>query len=359
MKRSPDLDYHIEMPELGRTGFNEYSALFEKNDTPREEGILEWRYKDNAAKDTSVISLAMHDDSDETSAVYAMMGVTFLFEGKPVAGTQSLDTLTDISHRRRGLFPFLAEKSYARTAELGSIAVYGFPNKNSCPTFAKHLGWTIYGPVNFLVRPLRTGYFLERLLGPVGLGSVAKRFNLRLPAAKPNVQNLTFRTVAAFSKPHEEIWREAAQSFRIAVDRSAEYLNWRIFGRPDGAKYRVIEAVNEVGEIDGFVIWALEEKHGGRIGYLMECLARAGRVEVHSILLRKAIREMSVARADAILAWSISGQLGTRALRGCGFLTLPTRLRPIQLYWGCRSLQPGVELQESDWYISYLDSDTV
>lgn len=357
MKKAPEQDYSIESG-LNEAGFARYEALFAENGMPRQEHSLNWRYTRNPTEGTSVVNFALSRETGDTGAVYAVMGVDLLHDGQRRPGAQSLDTLTDAQHRRKGLFPYLARHCYNHLAKSGCLAVYGFPNANSCPTFKKHLGWTIYGQVDFLIRPLRTGYFVEGLLARAGLGWLGKAVDLQLPVARPRPARVTLRPVTRFGARHEAVWREVAGHARIAVDRSADYLNWRLFDHPDAARYRIVEAVAGE-EVLGFAAWRVERKHNGQIGYLMECLARDGRDDLRKLLLRHALHDMKAAHADLVMAWSPPHQPGTQSLRRCGFLPMPERLRPIDLYWGAKIFAPGVSFGATDWYISYLDSDTI
>ena len=357
MNAKPTDLYRQESNSDPRVDFLRYESLFEKNGMPREDGFLQWRYVDNPARNLSTINFAVEKESGVSGAVYATMGGVFRVRGDLVGGVQSLDTLTDAAHRRKGLFPFLAQANYTAASAKGSEFVYGFPNANSCPTFHKHLGWTIFGPVDILVRPLRTGYFITRAAKRIGLGGLGSFCNFRLPVGRLQ-RGEQFQPVHKFDDRHSAIWDSMAQDVNIAVERSAEYLNWRIFARPDGSKY-AIRDYSENGDKIGTVIWCIEDKHGGKVGYLMECLCYSERPDVRRKLLQLANVEMSRAGADLILAWVPSHVSGASAFREVGYYPLPTSLRPNQLYWGMRGFQKRSEICKSDWYISYLDSDTI
>lgn len=364
MKKSFENHYIFEKMPYNENGFSKYEKLFDQNAMTRVDGMLEWQHVKNPAGSSSRTDFAVDKSAEETAAVYSVMGVKMLIDGFPQVGGQSLDTLTDTQHRRRGLFPMLASHSYEQLAKSGHSCVYGFPNANSHPTFQCHLEWTIYGQVDLLIRPLRSGYFLRKLLGNLAEKKWFKHLNFKLPVGRRPDPGVMIRPLNRFNKGHEAIWHKVASGVRITVDRSAEYLNWRLFDRPDAAKYQVWEAIaadsdRDSGKLLGFVAWCVEDKHGGRIGYLMECLALADHPTAYRDLLHQATQQMQAAGADLVLSWTPKHQFGYSKYRSCGFIQVPEKIRPFDLYWGMRSLKPEERFKSTDWYISYLDSDTV
>jgi hypothetical protein len=76
-------------------------------------------------------------------------------------------------------------------------------------------------------------------------------------------------------------------------------------------------------------------------------------------LLDSAISLMKHANADVILAWALELNSTHTSLRRQGFRNIPSRLSPIELHLGYRSLNTSEKPARHDWAFSYLDSDTV
>ena len=101
------------------------------------------------------------------AAFYGLFPCRMRWRGAIVLGAQSGDTVTHPSHRRRGLFYHLAEKTYQLAQELGVSLVFGFPNPhNSYPGLLK-LGWQ--APFHMQVRVAPISGRLRKLL-PRALG---------------------------------------------------------------------------------------------------------------------------------------------------------------------------------------------
>lgn len=339
-----------------------YEILFARNAVARRPGQLDWQQvaNPNAKGGAVVIANATPPDpshDDGLGAVYAAMGVGFQIDGNPVLGAQSLDTLTDVNHRKKGLFTDLACTAYAGQQAAGVKLVYGFPNGSSCHGFTRKLEWKLLDPIPFVVRPLRTGYLARRFSRKL------KWMDLPIPVlGNSDVVNGVISPVSEFGSSHDELWSRIRADIGVSVDRTSEYMTWRLFGRPNSDCYR-IAALHVNGVLEGEIAWTVAEKHGGSIGYIMELLHNPIKPEYGTALMRHALRAMASEGAEIVLAWNDSGSFNASAHRAAGFMTFPAKLQPIELHWGVVALGSDAEAtriyDRSEWYISYLDSDTV
>jgi hypothetical protein len=157
----------------------------------------------------------------------------------------------------------------------------------------------------------------------------------------------------------DALWERFASGVMVAVDRTPQYLRWRL-GKP-GERYECL-GVFEGAQLVAFCAYTTVDKHGGRIGYVIELLHDPGRHEVGAALLVECLRRMASDGADAVLAWAFRHSPNARAYSKAGFWPLPERLRPIELHVGVRPLDESLTEALTDrrnWYVSYCDSDTV
>ena len=98
-------------------------------------------------------------------------------------------------------------------------------------------------------------------------------------------------------------------------------------------------------------------KHGGSIAYLMEAMGGSGLED----LLQSELARLRDRGVELVLAWSFPWSPNYRTLRKCGFLPFPRALRPIEIWFGAKSYsRRGAEATDlKNWYLSYLDSDTI
>jgi hypothetical protein len=98
----------------------------------------EWAYLQNPLGPPKV-TLALHEG--RLIGHYAMIPIPFVKDDLQVLAYLSMTTMVHSDFRKHGVFAKLAEMTYASMP--AESFVYGFPNKNSLPGFAKRLMWTI------------------------------------------------------------------------------------------------------------------------------------------------------------------------------------------------------------------------
>jgi hypothetical protein len=208
---------------------------------------------------------------------------------------------------------------------------------------------------------MRSGYFLRaglRLPQRVGncLDFRIGGFHLK---SKEQEQPPILEPLTGFGPEHDELWQEFSSGIAACVERTADFMNWRIAKHPMG-KYRVLGAYRE-GRLAAEVVWCIEQKHGGTIGYVMELLQRPGDLLAGGAVLAACLSQMSAANVDAVLAWNMRHSPNSAIFRSAGFFPLPECVRPFNFYWGFRSFdsnQDAILQNRRNWYISYVDSDT-
>lgn len=299
-------------------------------------GKLEWKFRSNP-KGLGMIASATKDG--RIVGINAFMANMFQVDGFLRLGYQSMDTVVSPDVRGQGVFSRLVETFYD---QCDAALVYGFPNSNSAPGFFGKLGWTNFGVVPMLIRPLRTGYFLKRVVG------IAPDFRIPLLSRA----HAPAERIARFTPQDTETWLKFSSSGLCSVQRDADFLNWRLINHPT-EKYDALRAND-----GSFIASSLTHKHAGCVGYVMEAI---GDEVTLTGLIANVLRDMQIRGADVALAWCLPNSPNYRAYRNAGFFHFPLSLRPIVVNFGARALQgaSSVIAEKSNWYISYLDSDTV
>lgn len=332
-----DLTYTLQ--SFDPTVTRAYVGLLPEQERDITGGKLDWKFNNNPGG-SGLAAIAWNCDT--LVGLNAFMAARFRIGGQSSVGYQSMDTIVAPLARGKGAFGKLINRFYA---EADAALLYGFPNASSSPGFFNKLGWTSFGPVPMLFRPLRSGYFLRRLglPGP----DIALPLPLRGLGAAANA-----REVDRFDEEATASWQRFTAGIGCAVERDAAFLNWRLIDHP-------VQRYNVLAAVDGsFVAWCVADKHDGRIGYIMEAIGEAATV---TALIGVALRRMRKARADVALAWCLPHSPNFRSYRRAGLYVLPERLRPITINFGARALhgESAIIGEVSNWYVSYLDSDTV
>jgi hypothetical protein len=297
-----------------------------------DAGKLAWKFRDQPDA-PGVLATATLEN--RILGINGFMPSMFKIGESRILGYQSMDTVVDPEARGGGVFTNLVECFYRND---GPQLVYGFPNINSSRGFFTKLGWKHLGTPPFLIKVMRAGYFLRRLF----------RRSPALTISFP--KNRGAERLLEFPEAVTESWRRFSKGIRCAVDRNATYLNWRLTSHPS-ASYCTF------ARQDSFVSTHITDKHGGRIGYVMEAIGG------HSLgpTLETALHDLGQNGAEVVLAWCFPWSPNYPAYRANGFLPLPERFRPIKMNFGARSFRRETAFAEQAeaWYVSYLDSDTV
>ncbi len=337
-----------------------YRLCFEKNGTDRSIDNLKWLHQQNLAN-TNLIYYAVTDQGGEIAGIYTVLPNLLRLQNKVVPCLQSIDTLTDINHRGKGLFIKLAKQLYSKAIENKFELVYGFPNANSAPGFFKKLNWKSFDQVPYLIKPFRLSYFIKKLLKKKKDTNIAESNKPVTGLDKlGSINGMQLKPIDKFNQEYDVLWEKAAQTMGVAIERDSKYMNWRYVDKPDEVYYRYGIYSNE-NLLQGIVVFALKNKHDGVIGYLMELIYDPANPSIGKSLLKIVSNVLRKNKADLILAWCLPASYNFNAYKGAGYFILPDKIKPQDLYFGVRSFQSNGAIIEDlkNWYISYADSDTV
>lgn len=337
-----------------------FKECFDRNGSPRDIASVRWQYFENPVGKIYV-DYAVCEDNGATrlAGIYASSPVVFRCGEHRITAVQSMDTLTDQDFRGMGLFTRMAQSVFDRCVEDGVGLIYGFPNDHSAHGFFHRLGWTSLDPLPMMIRPLQLDYFLGRLKVSDAVRKLVPKMPLLLPARAALPANAEIRVLLDFDEQYDALWERFSKETPIAMDRTSEYMRWRF--RKPGVTYKTL-GLYVAGALQAVVIYCLQAKHGGKIGYVMEFLYTAEFEEQAALLLHEALQDLAGRGCDAVLAWNFSHSPNHRAYRRNGFFTIPERIRPIHLHMGVRRFVAPDEIamgNRRNWYISYCDSDTV
>ncbi len=331
-----------------------YGRLLPQQDDLVSRGKLAWKFEQHPAARGAIATASL---DGEIVGMVGFAPARLKVGEKRVIAHQALDTVVDPVCRGKGVFVGLGRAFYGAAAAWGAEIAYGFPNENAAPGWFGKLDWAQLGTPPFLVKPLNAGYFARRVLGAAGALFDAVPLSL---TGRPSGAGRAV-TVTRFDGRVDALWETFSGAIPCAVDRTSDYLNWRLFDHPT-ATYETRAVFADDGTMTAFVTTHLADKHGGRIGYVMEVMHRPDAMADAVMLLQLAISDMRRQKTDAILAWAAPHAPNYRVFRKAGFLPMPDRIRPIHLYFGGKPLSAWtapVMTRPQDWYLSYLDSDTV
>ncbi|HEV2831454.1 MAG TPA: GNAT family N-acetyltransferase, partial [Hanamia sp.] len=140
-----------------------YRKCFADNGSDKSIEVLKWFHKKNILRQ-SAIYYAIERKTNGIAAIYAYIPVRMNCMNNVVIGMQAIDALTDYKHRSKGLFTKVGSQFLNLETSKNYEFVYGFPNKNSAHGHIDKLGFTSFGEVPFLIKPIGISYALKKLL---------------------------------------------------------------------------------------------------------------------------------------------------------------------------------------------------
>ena len=342
-------------------------VCFDASFSKREISHFEWLYFNNPIKRSFVqVATDIIDGKEIIGASYTVIPLFFKMGDKTVMGVQSLDTVTDKPYRKKGLFLKLANAVYENCALEGVSFVYGFPNNNSAHGIFKRLGWLPFDHVPYMIKPLRTSYFLRPLS--------------RMAKLQPHLVDWQFPGFKKFSmKPNQFIvddapvdrpemdalWTRFSDTFTAGLARNRAYLKWRLEDAPY-CRYRT-SYIYERGRLKGFVSYVATVENNGLTGRIMELMYDAGQSDdkknrhmTGAVLLNHAVEKLKKSGCQVVKAICFRHSFNYAAYEMNGFFHKSFIPGRPSHYFGLRCFKEEDRIiaeNPLNWYLSFCDFD--
>ena len=245
--------------------------------------------------------------------------------GERLLLVDSVDNVVHASARGRGVYRRMIEhaeghREGAYDGAWGNYSVSGtvmhvFP-RNADNTLHKpiRLAQKVYSPLRMVREGLAGGGGLPSMGSLLaGVGGVLRGALPRRAPGMPELPPRAIRDIDRFDESADELWLEASRGLDLAVERSAEYLNWRYLD-PRSPRYRARGWIED-GRLFGFAVTC----KAGPIGYLADVWAVSDRRDVTSGLLNDGLDHLVRDGAALVRTWTVEGDGLWSELRERGF----------------------------------------
>lgn len=207
-------------------------------------------------------------DTGEVIGSAGAMPRVLRIAGNPVRAAVLCDFVVDKRHRVAGAALALQRKLADACFADGISVLYGFPNKNAFPVFAR-IGYKTVGAATMMARPLRAGPHLRdhvpALLAETAgffVDAVLQAYDLQLYLRR--TRNLDDTQRPAADDSFQTLWDEVKVARAIVGERTPAHLNWRYAKHP----------------IENCTFFCLTEKSTGRLRGYVAYTVTAGKVNV-------------------------------------------------------------------------------
>ncbi len=340
-----------------------FERNFKKTMGPTEsKNHFIWEYLNNPL---NIVAILIAKNDRDYMAQYALLPKKFSIFNKEYLCCLSLDTVTDVKYRGRGLFPLLANRLYALVKERGFYFTYGFPNKNSADGFFNKLKWIEIKGIGIMVKPVylknadysRVPKVGSKYLVRLMYKSFARLNNLLFKRGMD--PSLSFIEYEKYDSIFDGIWSNFDNKEYVISVRDGEYIKWRYFDKPEN-NYRKFIVING-DNVAGYFVTSEIEKFGIKILFIIDFLL----IEKKYLYDILAYVEKIAKESGCIMISSIVPISFRRIFLLSGFLPLPGVMFPQDLYFGLlphNINDEGMVKKVTDfknWYLSWSDIDVV
>ncbi|MEO6812812.1 MAG: hypothetical protein ABI172_02710 [Ginsengibacter sp.] len=353
-------EYSIVKSTANDAELQKVKEIFSLHGFDRNLEGLQWVHQQNLYH-TNILFFAIHKKTNEVAAILGAIPVNMVYKDQVILSIQLIDALTHSNHRYKKLFYTLVYNVEKDSKALNYQLVYGIPNEEALHNYIHKLAFTYFGEVPFLIKPMGISYVVKKFFKR-GAPIEPQEINCKIDATKELSfkNNTSIKFISRFQEDYDKLWAKVVQKITIGINRDAAYMNWRYVEKPgeDYSRYGFYEN----GVLEGIVIFALKNKHGGKIGYLMEILFNPENEAAGNKLLKFCSKVLKMNKADLILAWCFPHSFNYFCHRKAGFFKFPEKIRPQKLGIIVKSLNivPAENIYNiKDWFFSYSDSDTV
>ena len=291
------------------------------------QDLLEWQYFKNPSGDARIWTAR---DGGRIVATYVGIPHRVHLHGKIATGWRIQDVLTRPEYRGFGIYHSLFKMAKKYLTDPVFPMNFTFPNEKS------HNGFVTMGWVPAVRIPLRV---LDNL-GPAH----------RQKSIPAEVSPTSF-----FSSENELVWRSHVKRYRFAIDRSADYLNWRYVKHPREKYFSY--ALRSGADEAVLILKYYDRENGERWAHICDYFQRGTDQELAGSAVAYAVDFAVGHGAKAVSGWCPKGDPLAALLDHWGFLLQENLTRWLVVNVNSDSITQETVCNEGIWHLSMGDSD--
>ncbi|MDZ4684627.1 MAG: hypothetical protein SH850_06010 [Planctomycetaceae bacterium] len=324
-------------------------ALWRRNLPTAAEHRFEWLYASGRAR-----AWTLGENGAALTGAAGLMLRRLSVHGTLVDSGGAIDLNVDQAQRSVGPALTLV-RAITDAADADQCPVlFGMPNR-AATMVMKRAGYRELGEFSSWTKLLRSERKVRQVLGSLWAAKLAApvtdlalKFQSR-EWTSPLPRSVITESPTGFDQRFNRLWEQAAGSFDVIGERTADYLHWRFASCPD-LDYRIFTlAERSSGDLLGYVVWWDD---GEQVGH-----ADLAAVDEPTtlLLLAEFSRHARRLRATAISFGCFAPPWFYQLLRASGFHHRANR-HPVLCRWLDASTPAGRD--SSAWYLTKADCDT-
>jgi hypothetical protein len=252
-------------------------------------------------------------DSDKLIGFVSVWPLRFCFDGEDIIACSGGDTMVDIEYRKQGLFTRLTQILLEEMNKRGWLFRYSAPGTMSYPGYIRKLNHRLID-----ILPYRVKFHPGRMIYKKLFNTPNKKIDNHFSCS---YHDLTVRTLDKFDDAFDQLWEDTKSQFRLSVQRSSRFLNWRYCQHPFYSY--LILSCEDKKDLVGFAII--------RGANLVELWGKQD-LSVYMALLNSAEKLWKTADQAMTHSWFTGDPLIDIALKNNGWRNYTFRKRILGLY---------------------------
>jgi hypothetical protein len=247
----------------------------------RSEAEYKWKFFESPPKAAKIL-ITEDAQTNAIRAHYAVIPMFLNMSGETLLCCQSGDTAVHKDAEGKGLFVKSASEAFDTLAKEGYSCVYGFPNANSYPGFARRLGWARVGRLkSYRLRLKFKGIPLQLGRLPV-LAYMLQKAKL----ANNALTQCTLHEGKVLPDGTDQLWEQIGPFEKFSIKKDKQYLEWRYSNNPS-CKYEYFSLVSPAGLV-ALLIGRFESKRF----VITELLVRKKDISIAAYLVKAIVQRM-------------------------------------------------------------------
>ena len=342
--------YHDAVDKAAIKGFLDKTIWKSKTDT---DSLYTWKYERVPFGKT--LMLVGENSGQEIIGLGLFMPWKLHLDSQTIGACQWIDLIVSFSYRGQGIPDRILQDGLAEFRANKGPVCFAFPNENSVPVHKANNGFLL-GYIRRYVKPLKTGYLIQRFVKVAPLGrllGVFADFFLRLFSKETfyfSTHGLKIEATSSCGSDFDEFWKQFSRKYStmIMTEKTASYLNWKYLQSPKAN--RKIFCAKKNNEIQGFIV--LEA--GERSGYIVDVAALSD--EALSVLTAYAIKYFRRLNKDSVVFICLENNMFLKVFKSFGLVAREEKSH-FYIYVDEALEQKEFFRDSRNWFITIGDCD--
>ena len=348
MKISPWTDTEEEKQEI--------LDLTKKTFGPKTEisnpAYFDWQYRYNPSG-KAIVLLARDDSTNQIIGTNTIVPMKLLIDGEIITSSLGCNVQVHPDYQKKNFFTKLLLSMPKFGLEQKIESLFAIPNDNSFKAFI-NTGSIEITHLPLLIKPINFSQYF-----PSPIKEITKPFDFLWKKNNHSMNNVE-EFHGSFDDSFEKLVQKTNKRISIMNNRTKEFLNWRYKNHPT-RKYKIF-ILRENNILNGYIITCIRNFQKKKIGVIVDYMVDSNYKDkiILKSLIDKALDNFRNNHVSLAIVTSQYGLIENKLLRGCGFFSPPSFLKPTSFHFIIQTFEDHkhTKLKKYDnWFFGFGDYD--